>query len=1775
MRIKHIKKSFSTFLALMLILPTFLTGFVSPAKVAAQVTNPWVTVSNGGNEINQVVEQNDKTYVRLGSGVGNDNVNNPAIFRENGDKGQETGIMDYTFIPETKGETTRFGLMTHYKDSKNFVFVGYDKQGWFWEYKSEGQGKWLQERPDVAIPQPGNEYTIKVEYSGTTLKAALNGKDLFGEIKLDDAAANLVDAPEALKLGQYGEENSQVLLGLEKSSETPVEPGTEEPKPGKPGWEEGPITIEDNQLEEGDFKVIQGNGSLTYNEDGSVTFHAPSGSAKNKIVYNKMPELFQGSFEVDVKADSDLTRFGLIYRVLDGANYNYVGIGDAINQYFMEIFGPKNAWSSMAAGPEFKAGQTYRMKVEFADNNATLYIDDKKISTWTLEGGVSDPGLIGFEKSRGSKATAITFSNLKIEGIVPPPPPEEDTLSSKSMDVLIGTHFPRVIEYRVGDKVLDGQKTAVDQLKINGKLYTPEVKYEKVSKNEAIYKLSINDEHDEGIDAKMIVSLKVVDNNVVFTFDEITNKGEAKISTIDLAGMNFISVNSNQSGAKARLTNISTDVNVSGDTDVIVDASMTGVGTSSSYYVGVLSNDELSATIWTSSEANGNKNLLANRYVTEDGVKALGLGSNTFTYHHEEMSAPTSTPTVKVAIAEDLNGDHVTDWQDGAIAYRDIMQDIFGWQDVNNKVGTRIVMNFGSQVQQPFLKTLDNVKKVALATDGLRQSVLLKGYGNEGHDSAHPDYGDVGERMGGVTDLNALIKQGANYNAEFGVHINAQETYPEAKAFSDKLILGVDKQGWGWLDQGYVIDKMYDLSSGFRGERLDQLKAAAPGLAFIYLDVWYQDQWESNRIADQFFERGWRMTTEFPNVMHNYSTWEHWSTDRNYGGKTLKGKNSELLRFISNHQRDSWVMNNPVWGGTADNPLLGGFELAGFEGWQSDKNFDNFIKMTFDTNIPTKFLQKYYITNWTDVEGDRSKTNLEKEIRLKDPSNDDVVVVSRKDNSRGRVISLNGNVVLDEHTYLLPWVDQDYKKATPKAEKLYHWNLDGGETTWTLPNDFKGLSSVKVYKLTDQGRTDMKEVKVVDNKVTLTAEAKTPYIVVKGESKGIEINEWSTGAHIYDTGFNSATIDDKYTTATGDKEAVSVERTAQTGDARNLSSGDYYLNFNSPSKDTKVSRTITDLEPGKDYVAEVYVDNQSDVKASIKVTGGVKDVSNYTLRSLQKNYVKADSHATNDGYNSKMQRMQVSFTAASDTATLTLSRKAGEGFTKFDDIRIVQKSLKNEVNARVFEQDFETIVQGIYPFVIGNTEGVEDNRIHLSELHKPFTQKGWGGRVVDDVIGGQWSVKVNTGNAGLLYRTVPQHFRFEPGVNYKVSFDYQTTANKAYRFISGDQEIDARNINGAAGLAVNELIPASKNTSRLEFTVTGSENGQTYIGLFSDGTSINMGTGAGTFILDNLRIEKLAPGMSVKNTTIYAEKELDLKSLITFAENSKGKDVTDKVIIDAGDFDPTTPGDYTITFTLKEDGFKDVVHTATVTVELKPSNWYSGKGAPKDSVGKKGDFYLDVTTDELYQKGEEGWKLIGSFNENESKGTTWLVGKGQPDANVGKAGDLYLDTTTGDVYNKEKETKEWKLVANLKGPAGENGQDGSIWLEGKGAPSKDVGKSGDLYLDNATGDVYLKSKEEGWKFVTNLQSSDKEKLSGWVLENGVWYFYDTKTGEKKTGWFNDGGTWYYLNKSGQMQTGWLQEGSKWYYLNSSGAMQTGWATISGKRYYFNSNGVLK
>ena len=55
-----------------------------------------------------------------------------------------------------------------------------------------------------------------------------------------------------------------------------------------------------------------------------------------------------------------------------------------------------------------------------------------------------------------------------------------------------------------------------------------------------------------------------------------------------------------------------------------------------------------------------------------------------------------------------------------------------------------------------------------------------------------------------------------------------------------------------------------------------------------------------------------------------------------------------------------------------------------------------------------------------------------------------------------------------------------------------------------------------------------------------------------------------------------------------------------------------------------------------------------------------------------------------------------------------------------------------------------------------------------------------------------------------------------------------------------------------------------------------------------------------------------------------------------------------------------------------------------------------------------------------------------------------------------------------------------------------------------------------------------------------------------------------------TGWVQDNGSWYYLDKSGAMKTGWFIVSGKWYYAYSSGALAINTTTPDG--YRVNTNG---
>lgn len=1078
-----------------------------------------------------------------------------------------------------------------------------------------------------------------------------------------------------------------------------------------------------------------------------------------------------------------------------------------------------------------------------------------------------------------------------------------DYLEKDDLSIEIDTKFPRIKEYTYKGKKIYGNLDYIDTVKVNDVEIKPEVSYEKVSDTKATYTLDLKDEK-EFIDARLKLEISLEDKFVDIKITDIVNNNKIKggeiidnkkllLESIDFRDNFLLSLSSKQENPRFDGALMSTNTHKAGDVHLNIENPMRDVKDTGFMY-GFLSDNNLSGAVWSNSQfsygggSNDYTRLTLNKKTYgEDNF--LGISSSPYIYQkayqqkdgkyvvYDERTL--ELPHSRVILAEDLNDDGQVDWQDGAIAYRDIMNNPMGSEYVKDLVAYRIAMNFGSQAQNPFLMTADNIKKIYLNTDGLGQSIILKGYGSEGHDSGHLNYEDIGKRMGGAEDFNKLMEIAKKYNAKMGIHVNASETYPESIYFEEDR-LRKDKNGnfaygWNWLDQGINIDASYDLAHG-RFNRFEDLhKIVGDGLDFIYVDVWGNGQsgdnnaWMTHILAKELNDLGYRASFEWGYAGEYDSTFQHWAADLTYGGYTLKGINSNIVRFIRNHQKDSFVGNFPKYGGAALNPLLGGYDMKDFEGWQGRNDYDAYINKIFSVNLPTKFVQQFKVIKWENGEtvnlndnGESYKWTPEMKITLQNDEGDTLTIERLSNDPKDpgymqRLMKLNGKVVYaDDDSYLIPWQTDDSK------EKLYYFSPVEKSQTWDLPAGFEG-DFAYVYELTDQGKTNLKKIQIVNNQINLDLKANTGYVIYQSPQENEDV-EWSEGMHMVDTGFNSGDL--SHWEKQGDNEAISIEKSQ----AKNP-----MLTISDAKEDTILTQKIKGLKANTKYAIMVGVDNRSDEKASIIINTGDKEFSNYTKKSIAKNYIQAYEHNTNSPTvddSSYFQNMYVFFTTGDnvDDVTVSLKRDKGEGSTYFDGLRIVENNSnhydgKHDLeNSKVFFQDFENVAQGIFPFVIGNVEGVTDNRTHLAEKHDPYTQRDWNGKVISDVIDGNWSVKTNglVGRNNLVYQTIPQNFRFEEGKSYEVEFDYEAGSDGTYAFVIGQGEYkDPSSLNVSY---LDNTWENSDTAKKVKFYVDGGED--VWIGIISTNkASDTKGTSGGManfasyndFMLDNLKISQI------------------------------------------------------------------------------------------------------------------------------------------------------------------------------------------------------------------------------------------------------------------------------------------------------------------------------
>ncbi|MGG5460226.1 endo-alpha-N-acetylgalactosaminidase family protein [Clostridium sp. B9] len=1164
---------------------------------------------------------------------------------------------------------------------------------------------------------------------------------------------------------------------------------------------------------QGNWQVVSGGGDVNY-VDGTVQV----GMNGVSLAYDEAsPDVKNFIYETEFTTNNDNGRIGLMFRYKSPTEWG--GICYDAGSWVWKT-GAKQ-YGSFPSSFKLEANTTYKMKVKVEDNNVSLWINDELQGTQTIANLPQDAGKIGLTGWHGNKT--ITLDNVKVNEITPPAPPivEEryETIESELMEVTLDANYPRVLNYTWKDdgKVLAGEDEQLYIVEINGDKYIPEIISE-FAGNKATYTISIPE-----INVTLVVDMIAEGNKIRMEFKEIREEGDFKVQKINFPNHNLASVKNIENGQIA-------SVLTTGDWNNIIEEFTTvdeiKPGISGKTY-GFISNDDFAITVNSNVIEGGNRVSLSTS--SRNGYIQTGIGSGAWTYREvldwnakdsdgNPMAVEEELPWAEVMIARDENGNSKVDWQDAAILYRENMDMIKGGDEIKNQL-SYIAMNIG-YTQNPFLRSLDMIKKVSNMTDGFGQLVLHKGYQAEGHDDSHPDYGGhIGMRQGGKEDFNTLIEEGKKYGAEIGVHINATEYMMDAFEYPAEIV-NENAPGWGWMDKSYYVDQRADVTTGELFRRLDMLKEDAPDLGWIYVDVYTGNGWNAHELANKIHELDYTLATEMNGPLEQDVVWTHWGGDPAYPNK---GNASKIMRFMKNGTQDTFLAD----------PLLKGNKHMLSGGWGDRHNIEGKYaeEVFYNQILPTKYMQHFDIV-------DMSEDEINFENGLKAIREGENINYYRD----GRLVATTPESSIDDRgvgdtQLFLPWnpVEED--------EKIYHWNPLGTTSTWDLPESWASQEKVYLYELSDLGRTFVKEVPVVNGEVTLEVDQDTAYIVLKEKVEVERVEDWGYGSGINDPGFDSQTFDAWEV----ESESDSTEHINIINETHERRAGNDIVEIG--AKDAEISQKIENLESGKTYSVSVWVKNEFNRNVNLNVECGDEEVSNYVDRGSLERSGQAVKFR-----NDKFTRLEVEFTVpeGEDSAEIKLSVNAGEegSLVYIDDFRLWETPGHTNKDGYVLYEDFENVDEGIHPLFLAPGRG-NSNRTHLAEKDISIDAN----QRMNWVLDGRFSLKSNQKDeeTGTILVTDAGTLNLEPNKTYELGFLYSlanSAPNYSVNIMSKSSNEPVATISlEATGSDYSQDVFTVKEEKTLEFS-TGDKNDY-YI-------AINKGSrGYSELILDNLYIKEI------------------------------------------------------------------------------------------------------------------------------------------------------------------------------------------------------------------------------------------------------------------------------------------------------------------------------
>ena len=147
---------------------------------------------------------------------------------------------------------------------------------------------------------------------------------------------------------------------------------------------------------------------------------------------------------------------------------------------------------------------------------------------------------------------------------------------------------------------------------------------------------------------------------------------------------------------------------------------------------------------------------------------------------------------------------------------------------------------------------------------------------------------------------------------------------------------------------------------------------------------------------------------------------------------------------------------------------------------------------------------------------------------------------------------------------------------------------------------------------------------------------------------------------------------------------------------------------------------------------------------------------------------------------------------------------------------------------------------------------------------------------------------------------------------------------------------------------------------------------------------------------------------------------------------------------------------------------------------------------------------------------------------------------------------------------------------------GENGQLPKGWksINAKSEDSKEGTHKVWIYVSQ-TGEVQTGWVQDNgsWYYLSELTGEQKGiglMQKGFLEVNKTFYYFDESGAMKENQWFQTTEGWYYADKSGAVKVDeWFQVGNKWYIASGKGTILTNvFITYQDEVYHFNESGVM-